>query len=126
MESRLRETLWEDDVRQESDVWWSGFLLTTVSSRPFKSCLVCSWRSCRNLKETAKQKIRCCYLCVPEDSALPKTAIMWTSTAGVINLCEGTLTTAPPGARSWCCPDSSDAQSRPGPEPAPAPAWSYD
>lgn len=24
-------------------------LLTTVSSRPFKSCLVCSWRSCRNL-----------------------------------------------------------------------------
>lgn len=38
-------------------------LLTTVSSRPFKSCLVCSWRSCRNLTETAKPIQGVFFLC---------------------------------------------------------------
>ena len=36
-----------------------------------------------------------------------------------------TLTRAPPGARSWCCPDSSGVQSQRELEPTPAPAWSY-
>lgn len=43
----------------------------------------------------------------------------------VLGLSRRRLTRAPPGARSWCCPDSSAAQSQPAPEPARAPAWSY-
>lgn len=35
-------------------------------------------------------------------------------------------TRAPPDAQSWCCPDSSGAQSQLALEPTPALAWSYD
>lgn len=53
-----------------------GVLLTTVSSRPFKSCLVCSWRSCRNLTETAKP-IQGVFFCALQDSVIPMCYLEW-------------------------------------------------
>lgn len=134
---------WKANKERGSGSWWLHrrkgdkrimyvmlyILLTTVSSRPFKSCLVCSWRSCRNLPYTRHRinRLHCGVLILMVAKKQTKRYISYISSYSTFYICMRsfdiwTLTRAPPGARSWCCPDSSVAQSLPEPAPTPAPS----